>query len=205
MSAEPGSWVLTGNSGVPGWLPIPSAPADPSAWVRACALELRASWGDRWTAWCDTAVPVLLQQGLRSRPADAAHAFQLWPVAAPLVAQVHTRMGRRPPGFTLGPGQGIPYQADGLGGGVQTVQRARIDGVDGVGISVVFLADDVLIAASLLPTVPQVLPLVVDGFHAFVQSLTLSDPDELPIRAATPAAFPETMADSEWIDTVTPA
>lgn len=193
-----GMWRLDGRNEAAGWLAVPAAVDDVDEWVRAQALELRAAWGDRWSPE-EAVVESLLRAGLQARPTDAAQAFQLWPVAAPVVAYVDVAFGRTPPDG--GPSTGIRYEAEGLGVGVQTVQQVHDEksGSTLVGVQVSFIAGDAAVVATFHPTFGELLTMLIGQFHAFVQSLELHGPDGARVIAQTPAGF---VADASWADSL---
>ena len=199
-----GLWRLSGRSDVAGWLDLPAHVDSVDEWVEAQAGELRAAWGSAWRDDQSAAVAGLLRGALAARPDDAALAFQLWPVPAPLVTHVRASFGARPAGLRLGPGDGVLYEAAGLGFGVQALRQVRVDdaGLDLIGIEIAFLGEDAAVVASLEPTIPELFAMVVGQFHAFVQTLEFQGPDGRAIVAPAPAEFLDAAPDATWADTV---
>ncbi|SFI66680.1 MULTISPECIES: hypothetical protein [Microbacterium] len=196
-----GLWRLSGRSETAGWLLQPHRVEDAEAWVDAQTAELQEAWGARWRSETEPSVRALLRLGLDARPVDAALAFQLWPVPAPLVAHVHAAFGAAPE-VAPGPGAGSLYEAEGLGVGVQVVRRVRAEEVDLVGLDIAFVAGESAVVASFEPTVPELFALLIGQFHAFVQTLEFIAPDGTPVRASAPAGFLDASADADWADTV---
>lgn len=196
-----GLWRLSGRSESAGWLLQPAHVDDRDTWIAAQVAELRAAWGPRWRTEDEPSVRALLSLGLDVRPADAALAFQLWPVPSPLVAHAHAAFGAAPE-RPLGPEAGSLYEADGLGFGVQAVRRIREADLDLVGLDIAFVTGEAAVVASLEPTVPELFALLVGQFHAFVQTLEFAAPDGKPLRAAAPVGFLDASADADWADTV---
>lgn len=195
-----GGWRLDAAAEGGGWLQLPAEVADVDAWVAEQADLVPEGWGQRWDD-DSHAGPVadLLRSGLAARPDDAALAFQLWPVPAPIVAHAFVAFGTAPEGFVVDPGAGVPYDADRLGTGIQRTSSVDAGEVDLVGLDVLFVAGDVLVHASLQPTIPELFALVVGSFHAFVQTLTLIGPDGGQRVASLPRGF---AAQEPWPDTV---
>lgn len=193
-----GSWRLDGRNDAAGWLPIPAQVDDVDAWVGTKLEELRAAWADQWSPEAAGAAEQVLRAGLAARPADAAQAFQVWPLRAPIVAHVDVAFGEPPAGG--GPREGILYEADGLGVGVQTVQRV-VDEATGtvlIGVQISFVGDDAAVVATFHPTFGELLTMLIGQFHALVQSLEFFRPDGTRVVATAPAGFlePEGWADS---------
>ncbi len=195
-----GMWRLSGHSEVPGWLLLPAQVDDTDAWVAAGVAEIESAWQEHWRPEQAPVVAALLRNGLIARPDEAALAFQLWPVPAPLVAHVHASFGARPAGLVLGPDDGVLYDAAGLGQGIQLPLRVHDDaaGVDLIGVQLVFLSADAAVQVTFEPTVPELFGMLVGQFHAVVQSLELVGPDGQPVLAHAPQGFPDAAADATW-------
>lgn len=194
-----GMWRLDGRNDAAGWLPIPARVDDVDAWVGAKLDELRTEWADDWTPEAATAAEQLLRAGLDARPDDAAQAFQVWPLRAPIVAHVDVAFGEPPAGGA--PREGILYEAEGLGVGVQTVQRV-VDEQTGavlIGMQISFVSADAAVVVTFHPTFGELLTMLVGQFHALVQSLELFRPDGSPVLAQTPAGF---VALEGWADSL---
>lgn len=194
-----GGWRLDATAEGGGWLQLPSDVADIDAWVAEQTGLVRTGWGERWDDAHARPVADLLRAGLAARPDDAALAFQLWPVPAPIVAHAFVAFGSAPAGFTIDPAAGIPYDAERLGAGIQRTTTVDAGDVELVGLDVLFVAGEVLVHASLQPTIPELFALVIGSFHAFVQTLTLTGPDGDELTASLPASV---AAEERWPDTV---
>jgi len=197
--------TLTATTRMPGWLPIP-VPSDTEradAWVGERSRELRAAWGSGWAPVHDRLVPALLRAALeRRRPSDTL-AFQVWPTAGPLCIYVHAAVGSFPAGTRMpGPGDGILYEAEGLGPGVQLPVVEDVGEVRGLGVQFVFADSDIAVSIDVEPTLPEVIAILMPQVHAFVQSLRLTGPRGAAFRAAPPALLEADAADS-WIDSLT--
>lgn len=199
-----GNWRLDARTDLPGWLGQPARVDDVDAWVDEAVQQLRASWGEAWTAESENVVAQLLRLGLEARPPEAALAFQLWPIAAPLVCHVQVSFGERPSGFVLGPHDGVLYEASGVGFGVQRVERAELSAQGGelVGTNIVFLAEEAAVIARLEPTLPEIFAAVLPAFHRFVQTLQLIGPDGRARVSSIPSSFAESRDHGDWADTV---
>lgn len=194
-----GQWRLDATSEQGGWLLLPADVADVDAWAGDALAQLREGWGERWDTAQEEPVTGLLRAGLASRPADAALAFQLWPVPGPLVGHVFVSFGTAPAGFALDPAAGLAYDAERMGTGIQRPTRVDAGEVDLLGLDFLFIAGDVVVHASLQPTIPELFALLVGSFHAFVQTLALVGPDGSPVVASLPPGF---AAEERWPDTV---
>lgn len=192
-------WRLDAHTDAPGWLGLPARVDDPEAWVRDRAEELRVAWAEHGNPEQSVVVEEILRAGLAARPADAALAFQLWPVPATLVAHVDAAFGAPPAGG--GPREGILYEAEGLGVGVQTVQQVHDEptGITLVGIQISFITPEAAVVVTFQPTIGELLTLLIAQFHAFVQTLTFTAPDGRPVVARAPAGFIE---DASWADSL---
>lgn len=199
-----GSWRITGHSEVPGWLLIPADPGNRDEWVAGRADEIRAAWGEHWDdRWHET-VPALLRAGLDARPVEAALAFQIWPVPAPLLAQVTVFFGKRPAVLPEELASGGRYVADGLGAGI-ALARTVDDPVTGatlVGSEISFLGEDTLVVVRFEPTVAELFGMLVGQFHAFVHTLEFLDPEGVPVVASVPGGFPAARSDEDWVEGV---
>ncbi|SDQ76609.1 hypothetical protein [Microbacterium sp. cf332] len=194
-----GGWRLDATAEGGGWLLLPAGVADVDAWVAEQGDLVRDGWGERWDDAHARPVADLLRAGLAARPEDAALAFQLWPVPAPLVTHAFVAFGTAPDGFVLDTASGVPYDADRLGVGIQRTSSVDAGDVELVGLDILFVAGDVLVHASLQPTIPELFALVAGSFHAFVQTLTLVGPDGDERVASLP---PGVAAEERWPDTV---
>ncbi|MDQ1215225.1 hypothetical protein [Microbacterium arborescens] len=194
-----GQWRVDATSEQGGWLLLPADVADVDAWVSDSLAQLRDGWAERWDASGDQAAAELLRAGLASRPEEAALAFQLWPAPAPLVGHAFVAFGTAPEGFVLDPGAGLVYSAERMGVGIQRPTTVDAGDVDLVGLDFLFIAGDVVVHASLQPTIPELFALLVGSFHSFVQTLALVGPDGVPVVASLPSGF---AADERWPDTV---
>ena len=194
-----GQWRLDARSDVPGWLLVPARPEDPDAWVVARRDEIAGAWGELDQERSD-AVTALLRAGLERRPVDAAFSFQLWPVPAPLVAQVDVWFGAAPEALP-GPEAGLqPYDAAGLGGGILRTRAVEdvATGITLIGTDIVFAAPEAAVVVSFEPTIPELHAMLSSQFHAFVQGLAFTGPDGAPVRAPRPSGFLDAQADAEW-------
>lgn len=194
-----GQWRLDARSDVAGWLPVPARPDDAHAWVAARREEIAAAWGPLDPERSD-AVTALLRGALERRPVDAAFSFQLWPVPAPLVAQVDVWFGAAPETLPDRADDVRPYDAAGLGAGIIRT-RALEDvatGITLVGTDIVFAAGEAVVVVSFEPTIPELHGMLSSQFHAFVQGLVFTGPDGAQVRATRTPGFLDDAADAEW-------
>lgn len=201
-----GTWHITGHSEVPGWLAIPAAVEDPHEWVAGRVDEIREAWGEHWDEQWRDAVPEVLQAGLDARPEGAALAFQIWPLPAPVIAQVSVFFGERPAALPAELAEGRRYVAEGLGAGVATV--IGLDdpesGTTLLGLEMTFLSDRTMVVVRFEPTVAQLFSVLVGQFHAFVQTLVFVDPEGRTVRAVVPEGLPAAAVDDDWAGSVLP-
>jgi len=199
-----GSWRITGHSEVPGWLIIPGQVDDPDEWVVGRTDEIRDAWAEEWNEQWREVVPALLRAGLDARPDGAALAFQIWPVPAPLLAQVSVFFGERPGDLPAELADGDRYVTDGLGDGVALV-RTLDDAVSGstlVGLDLTFISDRTMVVVRFEPTVVELFGMLVGQFHAFVHTLEFLDPEGRPVRGIVPDELPTAQADDDWTESV---
>jgi hypothetical protein len=205
----PGTWRVTGTSLDGGWLPIPAPSAVDSAehWVSENTAALRDAWTDAsealWSADVEKVVRAMLHGALERRRTEDALAFQIWPASQPLCVFVHVAMGTRMPGDVLpGAGDGILFDAEGLGPGVLVPRTERVGDADVVGYDIVFsFAENVVVVVSVEPTFSDLLGIVSPSIQAFVASLTLVGPDDQPRRTQTPSLL-EAQASNTWVDSL---
>lgn len=199
-----GMWRLTGHSEVPGWLLVPAETPDAGAWVDAQLSEIRAAWSEHWQDDWAEPVAALLSAGLEARPEEAALAFQLWPVPAPLVAQVSASFGARPDTLPEALSQGDLYHAERLGDGVLLVREVRDEptGITLIGTDILFVAAEAVVLVRLEPTLPELHAMLIGQFHAFVHTLEFVGPDGGAIRSVAPDGMLAARSDADWTDSV---
>jgi hypothetical protein len=199
------TWRLSARSDEPGWMPIPVPAADDEAgrWVAEQTDAMRRAWGDAWSPAYDETVPALLVAALDRRRPDDVFAFQVWPTEAPVCIFVHAAAGGIAPGTRLpGPGDGVLYEADGLGTGIHVPIVESLGGTHVVGAEFIFVGEHRAVTVFVEPTLPEILAVLMPAVHAFVQSVTLTAPDGRRFRAEPPALLEAGAADS-WVDTLT--
>lgn len=201
-----GSWSITGTSIDAGWLLLP-ADLDPDAarsWIQEQTSALRAQWGQEWSAEAEHVITELLRGGLERRREEDALAFQLWLGQRPLCLYVHVAIGARDPQQALpGPGDGMLFDAPGLGPGVLVPSQEDVDGLTAVGFDVVFACeDDAMVLVSVEPTLIDLLGLASPSIQSFIGSLELVGPDGRVRRALSPALL-EAQPENTWVDTLT--
>lgn len=202
--APAGTWQVTAHSDVAGWLPIPQrGDAAAADWIAAGTAQLRAAWGERWEPAHEQVVPVLLGAALEHRAPEDALAFQVWPVAAAVCFFVHVAVGELGAGERMpGPGDGVLYDAAGLGLGIQLPIFDEVAGERVLGLQFLFVGEGQAVSVVVEPTLGRLLTPLMPQVHAFVQSIRLTAPDGSLFRAEPPALL-EARPDESWVDSLT--
>lgn len=198
-------WQLTGASEDAGWLAIPAleTAAEAAAWVDEHAAAIRQAWGETWQPEHDEVVRALLAAGLEHRRPDDALCFQVWPTNAPVCIFVHAAVGQLAPDDRLPEaGEGILYEADGLGLGVQMPVVERVDDADVAGVQFLFAQEGLVVRVDVEPTLPELLGLLIPMVHSFVQTVQLTASDGTRFRADAPALL-EAEDGESWVDSLT--
>jgi len=197
-------WQVTGTSLDAGWLLIPEheTEADAGAWVRENTDALRIAWADAWQPVFHDVVPAMLRAAVEHRRAEDALAFQLWPTNAPVCIFVHVQAGILEPAALPGPGEGVLYEAAGLGQGVQSVIVETVGGARVIGVRFVFASPELTVVVEVEPTLPELLATLFASVHGFVQSLRVTASDGTAFVAAQPRLLEAGPGDS-WVDSMT--
>ncbi|GAB2698054.1 hypothetical protein BKA24_000949 [Microbacterium marinum] len=199
-----GMWRLTGHSEVPGWLLLPAEVDDRDAWVQAQLAEIRTAWAEHWRDEWAEPVAALLGAALDARPDEAALAFELWPVPAPLVAQVSASFGARPAALPDAVREGDLYPTEQLGDGVLLVRELPdpVTGITLIGTDILFASAEAVVLVRLEPTLPELHAMLIGQFHAFVHTLEFLGPDGTPVRGVAPEGMLAARSDADWADSV---
>lgn len=194
----PGSWRISGSSHDAGWLPVPPRSDQAGVWVEDNARALRDQWGTSWRIEHERLVPLALDAAMDHRRENDLLMFQLWPTDTLICFYVHVALGRVEPGQLPQQGDGVLYDAAGLGPGVLVPVTDDIDGQSVFGLDFWFSCGDVAVIVSLEPTLADFLGTVSASVHAFVQSIELVDPDGRVRRAEIPA-LAEAAPSNTWV------
>ncbi|WP_156906072.1 hypothetical protein [Agrococcus lahaulensis] len=187
------TWRISASSAAPGWLGMPPLGGDDGDWVATSTEALRATFGERWSADLDRAVPALLQAGLDRREADDLLSWQLWPVALPVFSIVRARVvdSAALPDFHAAGAAVQPIESSTLGPGVQVTAHVRLPDADAAAAFAVLVFDDgdAAFALSIDPTVAEVADLSAPALLDLVDRARLERPDGSAFRARPPAGL----------------
>lgn len=163
------------------WIALPAA-ADPAArrdWPAHASARVRAL-GAAWPADSAALVPDLLAHAL-DRRGDEHLVLLYWPVVAPMPATVRIAVLASPGRAAIADDLRAQRAAhaehvDGarLGPGVEWVHADALPGIDGeqlIGTQACFADDDTLVLVTLDPTLPALLPHVIEEVRELARSV----------------------------------
>ena len=192
------------TSDVPGWVsvPEPGTAEARATWIDDQIAAFRGSGEVEWNEGLEQYLRVLLDLAVDRWRDEDTLVFQVWPSAVPACVFVHFAVGHLPAEVPRpGPGDGLFYDSEGVGPGVQIPVVEQLPEGEAIGIRFLFTRGEQALVVDVEPTAPELLTALMPGLHSALQSLEVTLSDGTRFRAEAPHLL-EAQEHESWVDSL---